>query len=110
MADNDTSEQVLKLQVIEYFIRKEIYKRVQYVIFNEDPVKAADFETTKIQLSDYEKVLFSSHQQALLRAEAAGSDDRMKCWENWLAFVDKAIEDGVMRGAAKYITIKKTDE
>jgi hypothetical protein len=107
VADADTNEQKKWLGVIIFYIRKQIFKRVQWVMLSEDAHAAAKLQTENIRLHDRYLPEFHRQQAVLLALEANKSDDRYEAWGEWIKWVDETIESEILRHCAKYITVTK---
>jgi hypothetical protein len=107
VAHVDTNEQKKWLSIIILYIRKQIFKRVQWVMLSEDAVAAAKLQVIDIGLHEKYLPEFYRLQAVLLANEANKSDDRYDAWAEWIKWVDETIESEILRHCAKYITVTK---
>jgi hypothetical protein len=107
VADSDTHKQREWLEVMIYYIRKQIYKRVQWVMLSEDATAAARFMTEDVRLHEGYLPEFYRRQAVLLALEANKADERKEEWGEWIKWLDETIEAEILRHCAKYITITK---
>lgn len=109
VAHNDQSKLRQQLEVMLYWIRKEIFKQVQMVVLDcDDPVKAANLQVADIQLQKGVAELFARYQASMIKYQGPDGDEntRRKGWLTYIKWVEDIINAEVSIRTGKYIKLR----
>ena len=113
VAHNDQSKLRQQLEVMLYWIRKQIFKQVQIIMLDcDDPVKAANLQVADIQLQKGVAELFARYQASMIKYQGPDGDEntRRKGWLTYIKWVEEIINAEVSIRTGKYIKLRPKRE
>jgi len=109
VTNRDRSKMAEQFETTLYWIRKQIWRQVQFVMLDcDDPVKAANFQTAEIKLGENEKATFYTCQATLIENQGEGGDEniRREAWLKYVRRVEELINREVSKKTGRYIKVR----
>jgi hypothetical protein len=103
--DKDTHQQMAKLILITYWIRKQIWTKARLIIAQISIDDFNKFDIAQVQFSQATKERFGNFQAAMLKALHENWDDGKAVWGSYLDWVSDVIEAHVWTLTSKYINV-----
>jgi hypothetical protein len=111
VANNDQSKIIEVMEVMWYWMRKQIFSKVMDVMIEaKDFYSAHKLETSDIQISEELHNDFCVLQGELIRAEGAQEDSRMEKWLHYVGWVSAVIDQEVLSRVGKYMKIQASSK
>jgi hypothetical protein len=106
---NDQDKLQQQLDTTLFWIRKQAWKQVQFVMLDcDDPVVAANFQAKEIKLGENTVATFYVCQSTLIEnlQEGADVDIRLEAWLKYVRWVGKVIDSEASKKTGRYIKVR----